>query len=75
MYGQLHRLKETAALDIGANNLVACTTPIGEQHLYDGRELSQRFRETTREIARLQSKRRERRYSSERIRRLYSAES
>ena len=40
MYGQLHRLKETAALDIGANNLVACTTPIGEQHLYDGRELS-----------------------------------
>jgi len=67
--------EETAALDIGANNLVACTTPTGEQYLYDGRELSQRFRETTREIARLQSKRRERRYSSERIRRLYSAES
>jgi putative transposase len=62
---------ETAALDIGANNLVACTTTTGEQYLYEGRELFQRFRETTREIARLQSKLREGRYSSERIRRLY----
>jgi putative transposase len=62
---------EKAALDIGANNLVACTTTTGEQYLYDGRKLFQRFRETTREIARLQSKLREGRYSSERIRRLY----
>ncbi len=62
---------EKAALDIGANNLVACTTTTGEQYLYQGRELFQRFRETTREIARLQSKLREGRYSSERIRRLY----
>jgi len=62
---------EKAALDIGANNLVACTTTTGEQYLYEGRELFQRFRETTREIARLQSKLREGRYSSERIRRLY----
>jgi putative transposase len=62
---------ETAALDIGANNLVACTTTAGEQYLYKGRELFQRFRETTREIARLQSKLPEGRYSSERIRRLY----
>ena len=62
---------ETAALDIGANNLVACTTTTGEQYLYEGRALFQRFRETTREIARLQSKLREGRYSSERIRRLY----
>ena len=62
---------EKAALDIGANNLVACTTTTGEQYLYDGRELFQRFRETTREIARLQSKLREGQYSSERIRRLY----
>jgi len=62
---------ETAALDIGANNLVACTTATGEQYLYEGRKLFQRFRETTREIARLQSKLREGRYSSERIRRLY----
>jgi len=62
---------EKAALDIGANNLVACTTTTGEQYLYEGRALFQRFRDTTREIARLQSKLREGRYSSERIRRLY----
>ena len=62
---------ETAALDIGANNLVACTTTTGEQYLYDGRELFHRFRETTREIARLQSKLEDGQYSSERIRRLY----
>jgi hypothetical protein len=60
-----------AALDIGANTLVACTTTTGEQYLYEGRQLFQRFRETTREIARLQSKLPEGRYSSERIRRLY----
>ena len=62
---------EKAALDIGANNLVACTTTTGEQYLYEGRDLFNRFRDTTREIARLQSKLREGRYSSERIRRLY----
>jgi putative transposase len=62
---------EKAALDIGANNLVACTTTTGEQYLYEGRELFDRFRDTTREIARLQSKLEEGRYSSERIRRLY----
>ncbi|MEF8851770.1 MAG: transposase [Haloarculaceae archaeon] len=62
---------ETAALDIGANNLVACTTTTGQQYLYEGRDLFQRFRETTREIARLQSKLPKCRYSSERIRRLY----
>jgi len=62
---------ETAALDIGANNIVAATTSTGEQLLYGGRDLFDRFRETTREIARLQSKLREGRYSSNRIRRLY----
>jgi len=62
---------ETAALDIGANNLVACTTTTGEQYLHEGRELFQRFRDTTREIARLRSKLEEGRYSSERIRRLF----
>ena len=62
---------ETAALDIGANNLVACTTTTGQQYLYEGRALFQRFRDTTQEIARLQSKLEEGRYSSERIRRLY----
>ncbi|MFC6734524.1 transposase [Haladaptatus sp. DYSN1] len=62
---------ETAALDIGANNLVACTTTTGQQYLYHGRDLFDQFRETTREIARLQSKLREGRYSSNRIRQLY----
>jgi putative transposase len=62
---------ETAALDIGANNIVACTTTTGQQYLYEGRDLFERFRETTREIARLQLKLREGRYTSKRIRRLY----
>ena len=62
---------EEAALDIGANNLVACTTTTGEQYLYEGRKLFDQFRETTREIARLQSKLKEGRYTSQRIRRLY----
>jgi putative transposase len=60
-----------AALDIGANNLVACTTTTGQQLLYEGRALFDRFRETTREIARLQSLLEDGRYSSHRIRRLY----
>ena len=30
---------ETAALDIGANNIVACTTTTGQQYLYEGRDL------------------------------------
>ncbi|WP_255171493.1 RNA-guided endonuclease InsQ/TnpB family protein [Natrononativus amylolyticus] len=62
---------ETAALDIGANNLVACTTTTGTQLLYEGRDLFERFRETTREIARLQSLLDDGRYSSHRIRSLY----
>ncbi|WP_227379050.1 RNA-guided endonuclease InsQ/TnpB family protein [Haladaptatus halobius] len=60
-----------AALDIGANNLVACTTTTGQQYLYEGHNLFDQFRETTREIARLQSKLREGRFSSNRIRHLY----
>ena len=62
---------ETAALDIGANTLVACTTTTGQQYLYEGRDLFERFRKTTREIARLQSLLEDGRYSSHRIRRLY----
>jgi putative transposase len=58
-------------MDIGANNLVACTTTTDEQYLYEVRGLFQRFRETTREIARLQSKVEYGQYSSKRIRRLY----
>nr|WP_049908829.1 MULTISPECIES: RNA-guided endonuclease TnpB family protein [Halorubrum] len=63
--------EESAALDVGANNLVACTATTGQQYLYEGRDLFARFRETTEEIARLKSKLREGRYSSRRIRRLY----
>ena len=62
---------ETAALDIGANNLVACTTTTGTQLLYEGSGLFERFRETTREIARRQSLLDGGRYSSNRIRSLY----
>ena len=62
---------ETAALDVGANNIVACSVSTGSQYLYEGRDLFERFRETTEEIARLQSKLPEGRYSSNRIRRLY----
>ncbi|KYH24622.1 putative transposase [Halalkalicoccus paucihalophilus] len=62
---------EEAALDIGANNLVACTTTTGQQYLYEGRDLFDRFRETTRRIAELQSKLRDGRYSSKQIRSLY----
>ena len=64
---------ETAALDIGANNIVACTTTTGQQYLYEGRDLFERFRETTRTIADHQSKVKleEGRYTSKRIRRLY----
>jgi putative transposase len=45
----------TAALDVGANNLVACTTTNGRQYLYTGRDLFDRFRETTLHIGELQS--------------------
>ncbi len=62
---------ETAALDIGVNNLVACTTTTGQQYLYEGRDLFERFRETTQEIARLQSLLDDGQYSSDRIRSLY----
>ena len=63
--------EESAALDVGANNIVACTTTTGQQYLYEGRDLFANFRETTEEIARLQSKLREGRYLSRRIQRLY----
>jgi putative transposase len=63
--------EESAALDVGANTLVAFTTTTGQQYCYEGRDLFARFRETTEEIARLQSKLRDGRYSSRRIRRLY----
>jgi len=62
---------EEAALDVGANNLVACTSTTGSQLLYDGRELFEEFRETTEQIAYYQSRLENQRTSSNRIDRLY----
>ena len=62
---------EEAALDIGVNNLVACTTTTGQQYLYDGEDLFERFRATTDEIGRLSSKLPPEQDTSRRIRRLY----
>jgi putative transposase len=62
---------ETAALDIGANNIVACITTSGEQYLYEGRDLFERFRKSIEEIARLQSLLEDGRYISKQIRRLF----
>lgn len=60
-----------AAVDIGANNLAACTTSTGDQILFHGRPCFEEFHAHTVEIARLQSKFPANRYSSERIRELY----
>jgi len=61
---------ETAALDIGANNLVACTTTTGQQYLYDGSSPFDQFRETTKRIAELQSKLDDQQQSSTQVDRL-----
>jgi len=62
---------EEAALDVGANNLVACTTTTGQQYLYDGRNEFERFHETTEDIAHYQSLLENQRKTSARIERLY----
>ncbi|WP_049987362.1 IS200/IS605 family transposase [Halobellus rufus] len=62
---------EEAALDVGANNLVACTVSTGSQLLYEGRSLFEQFRETTERIAYYQSLLENQRESSKRIDRLY----
>jgi len=62
---------EEAALDVGANNLVACTVSNGTQLLYEGRGLFEQFRETTEQIAYYQSRLETQRESSKRIDRLY----
>jgi putative transposase len=62
---------EEAALDVGANNLVACTVTTGSQLLYEGRTLFEEFRETTERIAHYQSLLENQRESSKRIDRLY----
>ncbi|ELY65048.1 IS200/IS605 family transposon protein TnpB [Natronococcus jeotgali] len=60
-----------AALDIGANNLVAVTTSRGKQRLYDGRSPFRRFHRTTERIADLQAALGPGEWTSRRIRRLY----
>ena len=62
---------EEAALDVGANNLVACTTTTGSQLLYEGSNLFDEFRNTTEQIAYYQSLLEDQRKSSKRIDRLY----
>jgi putative transposase len=60
-----------AALDIGANTLVAATISTGHQRLYHARPEFERFRETTERIATLQGRLESGEWSSQRIRRLY----
>lgn len=60
-----------AALDIGANNLVAATTSAGQQHLYHARPEYKRFCRTTEQIADLQEDLEYGTWSSQRIRELY----
>lgn len=60
-----------AALDVGANTLIACTVSTGSQYLFEGRALFEEFRETTERIAYYQSLLEDQRESSKRIDRLY----
>lgn len=60
-----------AALDIGANVLVACTTTAGDQYCYSGQEPFRQFRETTECIADAKAKLPEGQHTSKRITRLY----
>lgn len=46
---------EEAAVDVGANTLAAVTTTTGKQWYYEGRELFERFHETSQHIAEVQS--------------------
>jgi putative transposase len=62
---------EEAALDVGANNLVACTVSTGSQFIYEGRDLFEQFREITEQIAHYRSLLEDQRESSKRIDRLY----
>lgn len=60
-----------AALDIGANNLVAVTTTRGTRRLYHGRPQFRRFHRTTERIADLQLLLGPDEWTSQRLRRLY----
>ena len=62
---------EAAALDLGANVLVACTITSGGQYLYSGQTPFEQFRKTTEEIATAQAKLPDGQHTSQRIKRLY----
>lgn len=62
---------DVAALDIGANVLVACTTTAGDQYWYSGQEPFRQFRETTERIADAKLKLSDGQQTSNRIQRLY----
>lgn len=64
-----------AAVDVGANNLVAVTTTTGHQRLYHGRPMFERFHEITEQIAHLQSLLDDEQDSSKRIESLYATRS
>lgn len=59
---------EAAALDLGANVLVACATTTGEQYLYNGQTPYEQFRETTNRIADAQAKLLDEQHTSQRMR-------
>ncbi len=63
--------EKSAALDIGANNLVAGTVSTGEQYLYRGHSVFDEFHEVTEQIGYYSSKLPNQRQSSNRIDRLY----
>lgn len=67
--------EHVAAVDVGANNLVAVTTTTGHQRLYHGRPLFEQFHELTEQIAYLQSLLDDESYSSKRIQSLYDTRS
>jgi putative transposase len=60
-----------AALDFGANILVACTTTVGDLYCYSRQEPFRQFRETTERIADARAKLPAGQHTSTRIQRLY----
>lgn len=64
-----------AAVDVGANNLVAVTTTTGHQRVFHARPLFERFHQYTERIAELQAKLPDGKYSSRLIETLYNKRS
>jgi putative transposase len=62
---------ESAAIDIGANVLAACTSTAGDRYLYDGQRPFEQFKQMTNRIADAQTKLPEAQDTSKRIQRLY----